>query len=158
MQDSQADYILPEYLLEDITLTQFHHMRVENINSILHHWTQRQAAGEIPFRFKKADRQGKRASAVESAPIGVGPRDQSEPEPQDACDQERERDSGGKGVSESSAKEGPDQQAQDTNSIKFLRLSSSWHMLTFFGIIQAPKTSPQGWPSCYDTPRCRDIS
>ena len=24
-------------------------------------------------------------------------------------------------------------------------------MLTFFGIIQAPKTSPQGWPSCYDT-------
>ena len=84
---------------------------------------QRQAAGKIPFHFMKADRQGKRALAVESAPIGVGPRDQSEPELQDAHYQEQVRDSRGKGVSESSVKEGPDQQAQDTNSVKFLWLS-----------------------------------
>ena len=143
MQDNQADYILPEYLPEGINLTQIYHMHLGDLNSLLQHWTQRQDAGEITFRFKKADRQGKQASAVENTPIGVGPRAESESDPQDVHeDQGRERVSGGNGDSGSSVKEGPDRQAQDTNSVRFLRLSRSWNMLTSFGIIQAPETSP----------------
>ena len=143
MQDNQADYILPEYLPEGINLTQIYHMHLGDLNSLLQHWMQRQDAGEITFRFKKADRQGKQASAVENTPIGVGPRAKLESDPQDVReDQGCERVSGGNGDSGSSVKEGPDWQAQDTNSIRFLRLSWSWNMLTSFGIIQVPETSP----------------
>ena len=141
MQDNQADYILPEYLPEGINHTQIYHMHLGDLNSLLQHWTQRQAAGNISFHVKKADRQGKQASAAENTPIGVGPRDESELGLQDPCEgQERERVSRGNGDSDGSAKEGPDQQAQDTNSVRFLWLLWSWNMLTSFGIIQAPET------------------
>ena len=142
MQDNQANYILPKYLREGINLTQIYHMHLGDLNSLLQHWMQRQDAGEISFCFKKVDCQGKQASAVENTPIGVGPRAELELDPQDVCeDQGCERVSRGNGDSGSSVKEGPDQQAQDTNSIRFLQLSWSWNMLTSFGIIQAPKTS-----------------
>ena len=118
-------------------------MHLRDLNSLLQHWTQRQDAGEISFCFKKADRQGKQALAVENTPIGVGPRAKLELDPQDVReDQGCERVSRGNGDSGSSVKEGPDRQAQDTNSVRFLLLSRSWNMLTSFGIIQAPKTSP----------------
>ena len=125
MRESQGNFILPEYLPHDTVLTQFHHMRVDELNSLLQHWTQRQASGEIPFRFKtieKIDRQRKRASTVDDTPIGAGRADQSESQQQDAHgDQERVGGGEGNGDSESSAKEGPDRQVQDTNSVRFLR-------------------------------------
>ena len=34
-------------------LRQFHHIRQEEANALLEHWTQRQAAGEAPLRFRK---------------------------------------------------------------------------------------------------------
>src|SRR6201996_6232911 len=49
---AQGDFILPQYLLNGITLTQYHHIQVNDANALLQHWTQRQAAGEIPFQFK----------------------------------------------------------------------------------------------------------
>jgi hypothetical protein len=41
------------YLPEGVALKQYHHLRQEDINDLLKHWTHRQAAGEVPFCFKK---------------------------------------------------------------------------------------------------------
>ena len=94
-----------------VTLTQYHHLRREDADALLKHWTQRQAAGEIPFRFKKVDKadlRGKRASAVnDNAPTGVEPKDQSEGGTQDAHkDQEQRSEAQGDG--EGSVDEGHD--------------------------------------------------
>jgi hypothetical protein len=45
--------ILEEYLPTGVNLSQFHHIRLEDADSLLKHWTQRQAAGEITLRFHK---------------------------------------------------------------------------------------------------------
>lgn len=133
MKGNEEDYILPEYLPEGIPFSQFHHMHLEDLNSLLQHWTQRQAAGDIPFRFKKLDRLGKRELAADNTPTGVGPGDQSESEPQDAReDQEQEGVSGGQGDPGSSAKEAPDRQGQDTNGVRFLQLSWSAYAYRFW--------------------------
>ena len=50
---AQGDYVLQEYLPAGVTLTQYHHIRLGDANSLLQHWTTRQAAGLIPFCFKK---------------------------------------------------------------------------------------------------------
>lgn len=81
MKEAQGDFILPQYLPNGITLTQYHHIRLDDANALLQHWTQRQAAGEIPLRFKnnfKADRRGLRASEDGDTSTPVVPRDQSE--------------------------------------------------------------------------------
>ncbi|KAH9028956.1 hypothetical protein EDB85DRAFT_2147569 [Lactarius pseudohatsudake] len=56
LREAQGDWIAAEYLPEGVTLTQYHHIRLDDANSLLKHWIQRQAAGEIPFRFKKLDK------------------------------------------------------------------------------------------------------
>ncbi|KAH9168202.1 hypothetical protein EDB89DRAFT_2074137 [Lactarius sanguifluus] len=56
LHEAQGDWIAAEYLLEGVTLTQYHHICLDNANSLLKHWIQRQAAGEIPFHFKKVDK------------------------------------------------------------------------------------------------------
>lgn len=74
LQHAQSDYILDEYLPSGITLTQYHHIRVSDANALLQHWTARQAAGEIPFRFEKAvgtSRQGDRVSVSGDSPDNV---------------------------------------------------------------------------------------
>src|SRR6266404_2663385 len=53
LQHAQSDYICDEYLPPGITLTQYHHICVSDANALLQHWTAREAAGEILFRFKK---------------------------------------------------------------------------------------------------------
>ncbi|KAH9020903.1 hypothetical protein EDB85DRAFT_2152752 [Lactarius pseudohatsudake] len=56
LREAQGDWIAAEYLPEGVTLMQYHHIRLDNANSLLKHWIQRQAAGEIPFHFKKLDK------------------------------------------------------------------------------------------------------
>ncbi|KAI9440947.1 hypothetical protein H4582DRAFT_2074735 [Lactarius indigo] len=56
IHEAQGDFIAAEYLPEGVTLTQYHHIRLHDANSLLKHWIQRRAAGEIPFRFKKVDK------------------------------------------------------------------------------------------------------
>ncbi|KAH9012500.1 hypothetical protein EDB85DRAFT_2158986 [Lactarius pseudohatsudake] len=56
LREAQGDWIAAEYLPEGVTLTQYHHIRLDDANSLLKHWIQRQAASEIPFRFKKLDK------------------------------------------------------------------------------------------------------
>ena len=85
IREAQGDFILPQYLPNGITLTQYHHIQVNDANALLQHWTQRQAAGEIPFRFKnnfKGNRPSLRASEDGDASTSVVPRDQSKGGPQ----------------------------------------------------------------------------
>jgi hypothetical protein len=94
LQEAQSDFILPKYLPTGVTLTQYHHIRLEDANALLEHWTQRQAAGEISFRFRKiekANRDGKRESAEVGASVGMDQRDLSNGDPQDARE-DREQD------------------------------------------------------------------
>jgi hypothetical protein len=96
LQAAQGDFVLPEYLPDGCTLTQFHHIRIQDANALLKHWTQRQAAGEVPFRFRTnvPDIRGKRASADVITPTPAGQTDQPEGDDQGAGRvQERESDS-----------------------------------------------------------------
>jgi hypothetical protein len=94
-------------------IIQFYHICLEDVNSLLQHWTWRQAAGEIPFWFKqveKADRHGKQVLAADRTPIGAGSGDQLELELKDAHGDEECL-----GGAESLAMAGADQQGQGTS-------------------------------------------
>jgi hypothetical protein len=54
LEKAQNDYIEAEYLPAGIILKQYHHLRSSTVNALLEHWTTRQAAGQRPFRFKRA--------------------------------------------------------------------------------------------------------
>ena len=55
LQEAQQEYILDEYLpAGGVILKQYHHYRNSTANALLQHWTTRQAAGLIPFRFTRA--------------------------------------------------------------------------------------------------------
>ena len=78
---AQSDFILPKYLLNGYILTQYHHIRLEDANTLLQHWTQRQASGEIPFWFKNnlaANGHEKQTLEDVNAPILAGPLDQQD--------------------------------------------------------------------------------
>jgi hypothetical protein len=54
LQQSRDDYIESKYLPEGVTLKQYYHLCKTDVELILEHWTERQAAGMVPLRFKKA--------------------------------------------------------------------------------------------------------
>ena len=55
LREAQQEYILDEYLpAGGVILKQYHHYRSSTTNALLKHWTTRQAAGLVPFRFTKA--------------------------------------------------------------------------------------------------------
>jgi hypothetical protein len=54
LQRDRNSYIKPKYLPKEVTLQQYYHLRQEDVQSILKHWTRRQAAGKAPFRFREA--------------------------------------------------------------------------------------------------------
>jgi hypothetical protein len=58
LQEAPGDYILAKYLLNSVTLTQFHHIHLQDANALLKHWGLRQAAGEIALWFKNIDKTG----------------------------------------------------------------------------------------------------
>ena len=39
-----------------MTLKQYHHLRKEDVNTLLEYWFERQAAGKLPLRFRKSAR------------------------------------------------------------------------------------------------------
>ncbi|KAN0121378.1 hypothetical protein V8E52_003274 [Russula decolorans] len=53
LQRAQGDYIKPKYLPKKVTLKQYYHLRQDDVNAILDHWTKRQADGKVPLSFKK---------------------------------------------------------------------------------------------------------
>ena len=54
LQRAREEYIAPKYLPTQVVLKQYYHLRQRDVNSILRHWVQRQAAGMVLFSFKKA--------------------------------------------------------------------------------------------------------
>ena len=72
LEETQEQYIEQEYLPAGVRLKQFHHMRADVINALLQHWSERQAAGKIPFRFRKLDKANPRAMRTGSADIKEG--------------------------------------------------------------------------------------
>ena len=54
IEDARDKYIKPKYLPKDVVIKQFHHIRLDDLNALLEHWTSRQAAGKVPLRFTKA--------------------------------------------------------------------------------------------------------
>ena len=53
LKKAQNSYIEDKYLSKNVTLEQYYHLRQDDVNVMLKHWTERQAAGEVPFWFKK---------------------------------------------------------------------------------------------------------
>ncbi|KAF8266107.1 hypothetical protein EI94DRAFT_1701992 [Lactarius quietus] len=87
LSEAPDDFILPQYLPNGITLTQYHHICVKDADALLKHWTQRQAAREILFRFKNGvntNRCGKKVSVNDDTSSPVGPRNQPEGTLQDS--------------------------------------------------------------------------
>jgi hypothetical protein len=136
-------------LPNDIALTQYYHIRLEDANALLRHWTQRQAAGEIPFRFKKvdkADRQGKGAEGEDDASTGVGPRDQENVQEDQEPAGETQGDGGG------SAGDVPDKQRQGDTSggpsgVSELLTHSDGRCSPHVAILKPPQSHPRRGPS-----------
>jgi hypothetical protein len=63
LQKAQGNYVLDEYLPAGVTLVQYHHIHLQDANSLLQHWTARQVAGQITFRFKMVDNTSQSKSA-----------------------------------------------------------------------------------------------
>jgi hypothetical protein len=81
MKEAQSDFILSKYPPNGITPTQYHHIRLDDANALLQHWTQRQASREIPLRFKnnfKVDQCSMPTSEGGDRSIPVVLRDKSE--------------------------------------------------------------------------------
>jgi hypothetical protein len=75
LQRAQGDYIKPKYLPKKVTLKQYYHLRQNDVNAILDHWTKRQADGKVPLSFKKeakAIQQKKRTSEENSSDAEMG--------------------------------------------------------------------------------------
>ena len=53
LQRARDEYIKPKYLPMQVVLRQYYHLCQGDVNSILRHWVWRQAAGMVPFHFKK---------------------------------------------------------------------------------------------------------
>jgi hypothetical protein len=53
LQKARVDYIKPKYLPKQVTLKQYYHLTQKDVSAILKHWTWRQAAGKVPFCFRK---------------------------------------------------------------------------------------------------------
>ena len=63
---SPTEYIKEKYLPEEACLGEVHHMRRDDVNAHLEHWTNRQAAGKKPFRFKNLKRTARHYKQVAS--------------------------------------------------------------------------------------------
>ncbi|KAH9031104.1 hypothetical protein EDB85DRAFT_2146272 [Lactarius pseudohatsudake] len=91
IREAQCDYILNEYLPAGVTLTQYHHIRLRDANDLLQHWTTRQAAGQIPFRFKKGDNSRQSNAADEAGLDGIRnvlPEEGSQGDGKDSADED----------------------------------------------------------------------
>ena len=56
LERARGDYVKPKYLPKEVALKQYYHLRQKDVSAILEHWTGRQAAGKVPFLFRKAVR------------------------------------------------------------------------------------------------------
>ena len=120
LQNNQLDYIEPEYLPKDVTLRQYYHIRRQDVNAILKHWAQRQAAGKVPFAFKKVGKAKNNRSAEEGdADADLGPDGDAEGDSEhdnDSKDSEDEESQGDSSPPNGQSTSLPDAAAEDGQS------------------------------------------
>lgn len=65
---------------EGVFLKQYYHLRQADVNAMLEHWTQRQAASKIPFLFRKAIRaiRKKRTREENNSDVDMEPAEEAE--------------------------------------------------------------------------------
>ena len=93
IQRDRDSYIKLKYLPEGVALKQYYHLCWEDINSILEHWAWRQAAGKVPFCFRKmanAIQQNERASEEDDADADMEPGKETEEDLLDNNDSQSE--------------------------------------------------------------------
>ncbi|KAF8262952.1 hypothetical protein EI94DRAFT_1704374 [Lactarius quietus] len=116
LSEALDDFILPQYLPNGVTLTQYHHICIEDADALLKHWTQRQAAREILFWFKSgvnANQCGKKVSVNDDTSSPVGPRNQPEGTLQDSQENQEQVFHGtSQGGGEGSSKKVPGRQGR----------------------------------------------
>jgi hypothetical protein len=79
-------------LPKKVNIQQYYHLRQEDVQAILEHWTRRRAAGKVPFRFRetvKGSQQNERTSEINSE-ANMGPGEANEDLPNDDSSQARE--------------------------------------------------------------------
>src|SRR5229473_1810042 len=93
IQRDRDSYIKPKYLPEGVVLKQYYHLHREDVDSILEHWVRRQAAGKVPFCFRKmanAIQQNERASEEDNADADMEPGEETEEDLLDNDDSQSE--------------------------------------------------------------------
>ena len=143
LQKAQGDYVEGEYLPENVVLRQYYHLRQDDVNALLGHWTQRQSDGKIPFRFKKvakASRQNQCASEESDADTDMELGEESEEGPQDDNRSQAQADEllrGGDGSSGSTEQAHPGQTlgnaAENPNGVSWCQKYDKW-LLTSLSI------------------------
>ena len=76
-----------------MALKQYYHLHREDVNSILEHWARRQAAGKVPFCFRKmanAIQQNECASEEDDADADTEPGEETEEDLLDNNDSQSE--------------------------------------------------------------------
>lgn len=112
-----------------VALKQYYHLRREEVNSILEHWVQRQAAGKVPFRFRKmadAIQQNERASEDDSNADMV-PGEETEEDLSDNSDSQTE----GHASQEDGCYNGLTEPGQNLGNAAENRSTVGWHLKHF---------------------------
>ena len=91
LQKAPDDYIDPKYLPKDhkVVLKQYYHIQKKDANALLEHWISRQAAGEVPFRFRdmsKAIGKNNSTAGETDTDTEIGSGNEAEEDLQDDCD------------------------------------------------------------------------
>jgi hypothetical protein len=86
LQSNPREFIKPKYLPKQVVLRQYYHLRRDEVDALLKHWTRRQTAGKVPLRFRKEvkdDLQNERYSEENNADADIGRGEEVEKDPQD---------------------------------------------------------------------------
>lgn len=117
LQNSQADYIEREYLPEDVVLRQYYHLRQDDVNALLEHWTQRQNDGKIPFRFKKVTKASQHSQSTSEESDTDNDMESSEESEEDSQDDDGSQARGDKPLRGGGSRSGSTEQAPPAQTL-----------------------------------------
>jgi hypothetical protein len=116
LQKNRKKYIEGKYLPKKITLQQFHKMCKDDVNALLLHWMTRQDKGEVPLRFKKADKaadKNHRASNGRDGDANIEPGEEADESSQDDDGSEEQESGPLQRHNDSAEQVRPDQSSQN---------------------------------------------
>lgn len=110
LQTASRKCIKPKYLPKGVTLQQYYHMCLNEVEALLKHWTKRQDDGKVPFCFRK-DFKGDLQDEHTAEPVDPGadmaPGEEVENHPQDGDGSQAQGDGASREDSGSNAAENP---------------------------------------------------